>query len=131
MAAICALLDRDSCALRRLHRRLVSGNPTEQDPPDVRLPANRHKRPGSCCDKWGRYMAMLEQSWSTENLQPDKTLTSSHKRALLRRVTETIRERCHESDLDPARVAAALGLARRFRERFGATPSAYRLNTAN
>jgi len=106
----------------------------------------------------------------------------------LRRVTETIRERCHESDLDPAKVAATLGLsrryvhllfayagktfsqelydcrlrraqrllrdkrfdglgiaeiawncgfsepshfARRFRERFGATPSAYRQNIAN
>jgi len=113
---------------------------------------------------------------------------STHKRALLRRVTETIRERCHEPDLDPAKVAAALGLSRRyvhllfasagstfsqelyecrlrraqrllgdkrfdglgiaeiawncgfsepshftrrFRERFGAAPSAYRLNPAN
>ena len=40
--------------------------------------------------------------------------SSTHKRALLRRVTETLRERCHESDLDPARVAAALGLSRRY-----------------
>jgi AraC-like DNA-binding protein len=113
---------------------------------------------------------------------------TTHKRALLRRVTATIRERCHEPDLDPAAVAAALGLSRRyvhmlfasagttfsqelyacrlhraqrllcdrrfeglgiaeiawncgfsepshftrrFRERFGSPPSAYRLNTAN
>jgi AraC family transcriptional activator of tynA and feaB len=39
---------------------------------------------------------------------------TTHKRALLRRVTETIRERCHEPDLDPATVAAALGLSRRY-----------------
>ena len=113
---------------------------------------------------------------------------TTHKRALLRRVTETIRQRCHEPDLDPATVAAALGLSRRyvhmlfasasttfsrelyacrlhraqrllcdkrfdglgiaeiawncgfsehshftrrFRERFGSPPSAYRLNIAN
>jgi AraC-like DNA-binding protein len=118
----------------------------------------------------------------------DDPPSTTHKRALLRRVTETIRERCHESDLDPAKVAATLGLsrryvhllfayagktfsqelydcrlrraqrllrdkrfdglgiaeiawncgfsepshfARRFRERFGATPSAYRQNIAN
>jgi AraC family transcriptional activator of tynA and feaB len=118
----------------------------------------------------------------------DDVPATTHKRALLRRVTETIRERCHESELDPAAVAASLGLsrryvhllfayagktfsqelydcrlqraqrllrdkrfdglgiaeigwncgfsepshfARRFRERFGATPSAYRLNSAN
>jgi AraC family transcriptional activator of tynA and feaB len=118
----------------------------------------------------------------------DSSRTTSHKRALLRRVTETIRERCHEPDLDPATVAAALGVSRRyvhllfasagttfsqelydcrlhraqrllgdkrfdglgiaeiawncgfsepshftrrFRERFGAAPSAYRLNAAN
>jgi AraC family transcriptional activator of tynA and feaB len=113
---------------------------------------------------------------------------TTHKRALLRRVTETVRERCHECELDPATVAAALGLSRRylhllfasagttfsqelyacrlnkaqrllcdrrfeglgiaeiawncgfsepshftrrFRERFGAAPSAYRLNAAH
>jgi AraC family transcriptional activator of tynA and feaB len=39
---------------------------------------------------------------------------TTHKRALLRRVTETIRERCHEPDLNPATVAAALGLSRRY-----------------
>jgi len=44
----------------------------------------------------------------------DDPPSTTHKRALLRRVTETIRERCHESDLDPARVAAALGLSRRY-----------------
>jgi len=118
----------------------------------------------------------------------DDPTPTTHKRALLRRVTETIRERCHEPDLDPATVAAALGLSRRyvhllfastgttfsqelyecrlrraqrllcdwrfdglgiaeiawncgfsepshfthrFRERFGSSPSAYRLSTAN
>jgi AraC family transcriptional regulator, positive regulator of tynA and feaB len=44
----------------------------------------------------------------------DDPSPTSHKRALLRRVTETIRERCHEPDLDPATVAAALGLSRRY-----------------
>jgi AraC-like DNA-binding protein len=44
----------------------------------------------------------------------DDPSQTTHKRALLRRVTETIRERCHESDLDPAAVAAALGLSRRY-----------------
>jgi AraC-like DNA-binding protein len=118
----------------------------------------------------------------------DDPSQTTRKRALLRRVTGTIRERCHESDLDPAAVAAALGLSRRyvhrlfaaagttftrelyacrldraqrllrdkrfdglgiaeiawncgfsepshftrrFRERFGLPPSAYRLNLAN
>lgn len=118
----------------------------------------------------------------------DDPSPSTHKRALLRRVMETIRERCHEPDLDPATVAAALGVSRRyvhllfasagttfsqelyecrlhraqrllgdkrfdglgiaeiawncgfsepshftrrFRERFGSAPSAYRLNIAN
>jgi AraC family transcriptional activator of tynA and feaB len=44
----------------------------------------------------------------------DDASPTSRKRALLRRVTETIRERCHETDLDPATVAAALGLSRRY-----------------
>ena len=118
----------------------------------------------------------------------DDAPSTTHKRALLRRVRQTIRERCHEADLDPAMVAAALGLSRRyihlvfasagttfsqelytcrlnraqrllcdkrfdglgiaeiawncgfsepshftrrFRERFGSTPSAYRLKLAN
>ena len=39
---------------------------------------------------------------------------TTHKRALLRRVAETMRERCHEADLDPATLAAALGLSRRY-----------------
>ena len=37
-----------------------------------------------------------------------------HKRSLLRRVTEILRERCQEPDLDPAAVAAALGFSRRY-----------------
>ena len=114
--------------------------------------------------------------------------THTHRRTLLRRITETIRDRCREPDLDPATVAAALGVSRRylhvlfasagttfthelyacrlhraqrllcdkrfdglgiaeigwncgfsapshftrrFRERFGSSPSAYRLNIAN
>ena len=118
----------------------------------------------------------------------DDPAPTTHKRELLRRITETLRERSHESDLTPATVAAALGLSRRyvhllfasvgttfseelyscrlrraqrllgdkrfdglgiaeigwncgfsepshftrrFRERFGSTPSAYRLNIAN
>ena len=44
----------------------------------------------------------------------DPMTATTHKRALLRRVTETIRERCHEPDLDPAAVAAALGVSRRY-----------------
>jgi len=39
---------------------------------------------------------------------------TTHKRALLRRVLETLRERCHEPDLDPATLASALGLSRRY-----------------
>jgi AraC-like DNA-binding protein len=118
----------------------------------------------------------------------DDPSPTTHKRALLRRVTQTIRERCHEPDLDPAAIATALGVSRRyvhllfasaattfshelyacrlhraqrllgdkrfdrlgiaeiawncgfsepshftrrFRERFGSSPSAYRLNIAN
>ncbi len=38
----------------------------------------------------------------------------THKRALLRRLSETLRERCHEPELDPATVAAALGFSRRY-----------------
>ncbi|MGO9931263.1 MAG: helix-turn-helix domain-containing protein [Steroidobacteraceae bacterium] len=44
----------------------------------------------------------------------DDASPTTHKRALLRRVTETIRERCHEPDLNPGTVAAALGLSRRY-----------------
>lgn len=50
----------------------------------------------------------------------DPSLTT-HKRALLRRVKETIRERCHEPDLGPAMVAAALGLSRRYVHRLFAS----------
>jgi AraC family transcriptional regulator, positive regulator of tynA and feaB len=39
---------------------------------------------------------------------------TTHKRTLLKRISETIRERCHEQDLDPGAVAAALGLSRRY-----------------
>ncbi len=39
---------------------------------------------------------------------------SSHKRALHRRVLDTLRERCHEPDLTPAVVASTLGLSRRY-----------------
>jgi len=41
------------------------------------------------------------------------TLTT-HKRSLLRRVMQTIRERCHEPELDPGAVAAAMRLSRRY-----------------
>jgi AraC family transcriptional activator of tynA and feaB len=44
----------------------------------------------------------------------DDAPPTTHKRELLRRITETIRERSHESDLDPATVAAELGLSRRY-----------------
>jgi AraC-like DNA-binding protein len=42
-----------------------------------------------------------------------ETLTT-HRRCLLRRVMETIRERCHERELDPTAVAAAMRLSRRY-----------------
>jgi AraC family transcriptional regulator, positive regulator of tynA and feaB len=45
---------------------------------------------------------------------PHDQSPTTHKRALLRRVKETVRERCHEPDLDPATIAAALGLSRRY-----------------
>jgi transcriptional regulator GlxA family with amidase domain len=45
---------------------------------------------------------------------PSLPAPSTHKRALLRRLTETLRERCHEPELDPAAVATALGLSRRY-----------------
>jgi AraC-like DNA-binding protein len=45
---------------------------------------------------------------------PSRHAPTTHKRALLKRVTETLRERCHEPGLDPAAVAKALGLSRRY-----------------
>jgi AraC family transcriptional regulator, positive regulator of tynA and feaB len=39
---------------------------------------------------------------------------TTHKRALLKRVSETLRERCHEPELDPSAVASALGMSRRY-----------------
>jgi AraC-like DNA-binding protein len=39
---------------------------------------------------------------------------TTHKRSLLRRVSEILRERCQEPELDPAAVAAALGFSRRY-----------------
>jgi AraC-like DNA-binding protein len=39
---------------------------------------------------------------------------TTHKRTLLRRVQETLRDRCHEPELDPAAVAISLGLSRRY-----------------
>jgi AraC-like DNA-binding protein len=61
-------------------------------------------------------MVVAEQIGSLLGLAAahDNPSPTTHKRALLRRVTETIRERCHEPDLDPASVAAALGLSRRY-----------------
>jgi AraC family transcriptional activator of tynA and feaB len=39
---------------------------------------------------------------------------TTHTRGLLRRVSDTIRNRCHEPELDPASVASFLGLSRRY-----------------
>jgi AraC family transcriptional activator of tynA and feaB len=60
--------------------------------------------------------AMAEQIVSLLALATahDDPSPTTHKRALLRRVKETVRERCHESDLSPATVAAAIGLSRRY-----------------
>jgi AraC family transcriptional regulator, positive regulator of tynA and feaB len=45
---------------------------------------------------------------------PECPTLTTHKRSLLRRVKETLRERCHETELNPAAVAASLGLSRRY-----------------
>jgi AraC family transcriptional regulator, positive regulator of tynA and feaB len=45
---------------------------------------------------------------------PALPVLTTHKRTLLKRVFETLRERCHEQDLDPSAVAASLGLSRRY-----------------
>jgi AraC family transcriptional regulator, positive regulator of tynA and feaB len=39
---------------------------------------------------------------------------TTHKRSLLKRISETLRERCHEPELDPSAVASSLGLSRRY-----------------
>jgi hypothetical protein len=61
-------------------------------------------------------MAMLEQSWSTENLQPGKAL-SYWREVICENLLQMHSERSH--------------FTRRFRERFGLPPSAYRLNIPN
>src|SRR5277367_4392273 len=48
---------------------------------------------------------------STSSASPPLT---THKRALLKRVSETLRDRCHEQELDPSAVASSLGLSRRY-----------------
>jgi AraC-like DNA-binding protein len=45
---------------------------------------------------------------------PSAPSVSTHKRALLRRLSETLRERCHEHELDPGAVALTLGVSRRY-----------------
>ncbi len=45
---------------------------------------------------------------------PAGPLLTTHKRSLLKRASEILRERCHEQDLDPSAVAASLGLSRRY-----------------
>lgn len=45
---------------------------------------------------------------------PAVPLLTTHKRSLLKRASETLRDRCHEQDLDPSAVAASLGLSRRY-----------------
>jgi AraC-like DNA-binding protein len=45
---------------------------------------------------------------------PSAPSVSTHKKALLRRLSETLRERCHEHELDPGAVALTLGVSRRY-----------------
>jgi AraC-like DNA-binding protein len=45
---------------------------------------------------------------------PVNATLTTHKRTLLRRVQETLRDRCQQPDLDPTAVAAVLGLSRRY-----------------
>jgi AraC-like DNA-binding protein len=45
---------------------------------------------------------------------PASPLLTTHKRSLLKRASEILRDRCHEQDLDPSAVAASLGLSRRY-----------------
>jgi AraC-like DNA-binding protein len=44
----------------------------------------------------------------------DAPCVSTHKRALLRRLSETLRERCQEHGIDPDSVARTLGVSRRY-----------------
>jgi len=48
------------------------------------------------------------------SMSPTGPSLTTHKRALLKRVSETLRDRCHEQELDPSAVAASLGLSRRY-----------------
>jgi AraC family transcriptional regulator, positive regulator of tynA and feaB len=48
------------------------------------------------------------------SIAPDCPSLTTHVRSMLRRVLETLRARCHEPALDPATVAATLGLSRRY-----------------
>ncbi len=52
---------------------------------------------------------------------PNGLSLTTHKRSLLRRVSDTLRERCHEPELDPAAVASTLGLSRRYIHRLFAS----------
>ena len=52
---------------------------------------------------------------------PKSPSLTTHKRSLLRRVSDTLRERCHEPELDPAAVASTLGLSRRYIHRLFAS----------
>ena len=67
----------------------------------------------------------------------DRPPSTTHKRTLLRRVTETIRERCHEPDLDPGdsrRRARNVTALRPYAVRLGRyylQPGAVRLPTAS
>ncbi len=45
---------------------------------------------------------------------PSSHSLTTHKRTLLRRVSDILRGRCHEPELNPATVASALGLSRRY-----------------
>ncbi len=45
---------------------------------------------------------------------PKASAPTTHKRTLLKRASELLRERCHEPELDPTAIAAALGLSRRY-----------------
>ena len=52
---------------------------------------------------------------------PSGPSMTTHRRSLLRRVSDTLRERCHDPELDPAAVANTLGLSRRYIHRLFAS----------